>query len=182
MAAVLRNAALRVQMIRGSRREYERHDRAVLVTTSSAPQVVALDEQSERPVTIERWADLARAVLIDEGLGSECELNLTFVTTEEMAELNSEHMDKTGPTDVLSFPLDDGPDVAFAGQPRLLGDVLICPEIVEKQAPGDPDDEMALMVVHGVLHILGMDHMEPDDEVEMKAAEARHLSAWRKSR
>lgn len=144
--------------------------------------MVALDEQSERPVTVERWADLARSVLVAEGLGEECELNLTFITTSEMAELNGQHMGKEGPTDVLSFPLDDGPDVAFEGQPRLLGDVLICPDVVAKQAAGEPDDEMALMVVHGVLHILGMDHMEPDEELEMKAAEQRHLSAWRNGR
>ena len=144
--------------------------------------MVALDEQSERPVTVERWADLARSVLVAEGLGEECELNLTFITTSEMAELNGQHMGKDGPTDVLSFPLDDGPDVAFEGQPRLLGDVLICPDVVAKQAAGEPDDEMALMVVHGVLHILGMDHMEPDEELEMKAAEQRHLSAWRNGR
>ncbi len=155
------------------------HDRGVLVTSSSAPQVVALDEQSQRPVTLERWADLARSVLIAEGLGEDCELNLTFIDTAEMTELNGEHMGKIGPTDVLSFPLDDDPDAAFPGQPRLLGDVLICPDVVVKQAPGEPDDEMALMVVHGVLHILGMDHMEPDEEAEMKAAEQRHLSTWR---
>lgn len=139
----------------------------------------ALDEQSERAISLERWADLACSVLVAEGLGPDCELNLTFIDTEEMTSLNGEHMGKDGPTDVLSFPLDDTPDSNFAGQPRLLGDVLICPDIVVKQAPGEPDDEMALMVVHGVLHILGMDHMEPDEAAEMKAAETRHLSAWR---
>ena len=152
------------------------------MNASLAPQVVALDEQSTRSISTECWADLARSVLIAEGIGPECELNLTFIDSDEMAELNHEHMGKVGPTDVLSFPFDDDPEIAFPDQPRLLGDVLICPEIVAKQAPGKPDDEMALMVVHGVLHILGMDHMEPDEEVEMKAAEERHLSAWRNSR
>lgn len=152
------------------------------MTSLPTPDVVALDEQSERLVVVEQWAALAREVLVAEGLGDDCELNLTFINTVEMAALNAEHMGKDGPTDVLSFPLDDSPDTAFEGQPRLLGDVLICPDVVAKQAPGEPDDEMALMVVHGVLHILGMDHMEPDEEAEMKAAEQRHLSVWRNNR
>ena len=67
----------------------------------------------------------------------------------------------------------------FEGEPRLLGDIVICPQIVHGQAPGGPADEMALMVVHGVLHILGHDHAEPEEAAVMKAAEARHLDAWR---
>lgn len=152
------------------------------MTSPSAPQVVALDEQSEPSVSTKRWAELASAVLIAEGVEAHSELNLTFIDADEMAELNAQHMGKDGPTDVLSFPLDDSPDVLFDGQVRLLGDVLICPEVVARQAPGAPDDEMALMVVHGVLHILGMDHMEPDEAVEMKAAEQRHLTTWRSGR
>ena len=90
-------------------------------------------------------------------------------------------MDGAGPTDVLSFPLDDDDTDLFADQPRLLGDVLICPEVVARQATGDPDDEMALMVVHGVLHILGMDHQDEHEAAEMKAAEQRHLARWREA-
>ncbi|MFT7474273.1 MAG: putative rRNA maturation factor [Verrucomicrobiales bacterium] len=144
-----------------------------------APSVVALDEQAIRSVKTARWCTLARNVLVAEGVGSDAELNLTFIDVDEMAELNIEHMDGTGPTDVLSFPLDDSEDVVFDGQPRLLGDVLICPAVVAAQAPETPDDEMALMVVHGVLHILGYDHQEAVEEVAMKAAEQRHLSDWR---
>ncbi len=140
-----------------------------------------LDEQEPRSILTERWGALASDVLVAEGVGVGSELNLTFIGVDEMTELNREHMDGDGPTDVLSFPLDDSDDVVFDDQPRLLGDVLICPEVVAKQAPGDPDDEMALMVVHGVLHILGMDHQDPEEEAEMKAAEQRHLAAWRKS-
>jgi probable rRNA maturation factor len=146
------------------------------------PSVVALDEQSTRPVKLEQWQALACDVLVAEGIASPAELNLTFIDIDEMTELNIEHMEGTGPTDVLSFPLDDSDDVVFADQPRLLGDVVICPEVVAKQAPDTTEDEMALMVVHGVLHILGMDHQEPDEELEMKAAEQRHLDAWRSQR
>lgn len=146
------------------------------------PSVVSLDEQSIRSVNTDRWGELARSVLVAEGLGADAELNLTFVDVEEMTELNREHMDGTGPTDVLSFPLDDDEDVVFEGQPRLLGDVLICPAVVAAQAHERPDEEMALMVVHGILHILGHDHQEPEEEAEMKAAEQRHLTAWSASR
>jgi len=125
------------------------------------------------------WASLASAVLADEGIVSDAELNLTFVDVDEMTRLNTDHMGGEGPTDVLSFPLDDSERVVFEGQPRLLGDVVICPAVVAKQAPARPDDEMALMVVHGVLHILGMDHQEPEEQAEMKAAEQRHLDSWR---
>lgn len=144
-------------------------------------EIVTLDEQQVRSVDVDRWSALAHDVLIEEGVKGECELNLTFIDVEEMTAMNIEHMDGTGPTDVLSFPLDDVPSEVFEGQPRLLGDVLICPTIVSSQAPLDVDGEMALMVVHGVLHILGMDHQEPDEEAEMKAAEQRHLRKWRQA-
>lgn len=143
----------------------------------SGPTVIALDEQATRSIRAEHWAGLARDVLVAEGIEAG-ELNLTFIDIEEMTQLNIEHMDGDGPTDVLSFPLDDSDDVVFDDQPRLLGDIVICPAVVLKQAPDRADDEMALMVVHGVLHILGMDHQEPEEEAVMKAAEQRHLYKW----
>ena len=145
---------------------------------SLGPSVVSLDEQGHRAVDVARWGGLARSVLAAEGVEDDAELNLTFIDIDEMTSLNEQHMDGTGPTDVLSFPLDDAESTMFEGQTRLLGDVLICPEVVEAQAPGRYDDEMALMVVHGVLHILGHDHYEPEETAVMKAAEARHLEAW----
>ena len=148
---------------------------------SLGPSVVSLDEQDFRPVDAARWARLATAVLVAEGIGKGAELNITFIDSAEMAVLNEEHMDGDGPTDVLSFPLDDEDSTVFDGQDRLLGDVLICPEVVDRQAPDRYDDEMALMVVHGVLHILGHDHFEPEETAVMKAAEARHLDVWRAS-
>lgn len=141
--------------------------------------MVAIDDQDTPSVDIERWSALAEAVLRNEGVDGVCELNLTFVDVDEMTDLNVTHMGGSGPTDVLSFPLDDDKRDVFAHQPRLLGDIVICPEVVQKQAPFDTEGEMALMVVHGVLHILGMDHQEDEEAAEMKAAEQRHLSRWR---
>jgi probable rRNA maturation factor len=141
--------------------------------------VVGLDDQQTPPVDVTAWAALARSVLVAEGITHDAELNLTFVDRAEMTDLNRTHMGGDGPTDVLSFPLDDDPAAVPTGQPRLLGDIVICPEVVADQAPGAFDDEMALMVVHGVLHILGMDHADAADAAEMKAAEQRHLADWR---
>lgn len=143
--------------------------------------VVGIDEQAAHPVDVSSWVSLAVAVLSAEGVFGPAELDLTFVDREAMAGLNGEHMGGSGPTDVLSFPIDDNPDQIEPGQPRLLGDIVICPAVVHAQAPDDTVAEMALMVVHGVLHILGMDHAESDEAALMKAAEKRHLAAWRES-
>lgn len=141
--------------------------------------MIAIDDQEVAPIDLGRWSALAGDVLRGEGIHGPGELNLTFIGIDEMTELNIAHMDGTGPTDVLSFPLDDEDGDVFEGQPRLLGDIVICPEVVNAQAPDAPTSEMALMVVHGVLHILGMDHQEAGEAAEMKAAEQRHLRRWR---
>ena len=108
-----------------------------------------------------------------------------------MATLNLRFMEHEGPTDVLSFPLDDDavelgrwPDATSTGPdrvpgdpddaPLLLGDVVICPAVAARNAPdhaGTYDDEMALLLVHGVLHVLGMDHDELTDEAAMQQRE-----------
>ena len=139
--------------------------------------VVVDDEQTDLVIDATRWADLAAAVLRSEGRFGE--LTLTFVDRDEIATLNEEHMGQVGPTDVLSFPLDDDPFDVAAG-PVLLGDVVICPSVAAEAAAGHAgtvDDELALLTVHGVLHVLGHDHAEPDDRAAMQAAELAHLRA-----
>jgi probable rRNA maturation factor len=156
----------------------------------SRPVVIAVDEQDE-PVDIERWTALARRSLEHEGI-ERGELNLLFVTSAAMAELNREHLGHEGPTDVLSFPLDAGDDseaVAGVGE-VLLGDVVICPEQAALQAPGNRsagehdgsfEDEIALLVVHGVLHVLGHDHAELAETESMRARERVLLDAYHRS-
>ena len=145
--------------------------------------MVATDERREtersEPVDPDRWGTLAEAVLAGEGVEGEGELSLTFVGEDRMAALNGEYMGEAGPTDVLSFPLDADPDAA-AEPVRLLGDVVICPAMAARNAPqhaGSYDAEMALLVVHGVLHILGHDHAEAGDAAAMAARERFHLTA-----
>lgn len=157
-------------------------------------EVFGVDEQRDHPVDLARWVALADAVLRDSGVRGEAELSLVFVDEATMAELNKRYMDQDGPTDVLSFPLDDPldagrwPDSGSTGPdrepppvtelPMLLGDVVVCPAVAARQAPthaGSYDDELALLVVHGVLHVLGMDHAEPEEAERMQARERELL-------
>ena len=161
------------------------------------PEVFCADEQSDVPLELDRWQNLAMQVLRDEGVRGLAELSILFVAEQEMAELNLDYMGKDGPTDVLAFPIDAhdvtqvvapagatrGPDrapVDLGELPLLLGDVVVCPAVARRQAPehaGTLDDELALLIVHGVLHVLGRDHAEPEEAEEMRARERALLEA-----
>jgi probable rRNA maturation factor len=159
--------------------------------------VFCADEQAELPVEVERWQTLAIEVLRAEGVRGLAELSLLFISEAEITELNHDYMGKDGPTDVLAFPIDAGeaelvlhnqplnrgPDRSPpdpGDMPLLLGDVVICPAVAAQQAPehaGTLDDELALLVVHGILHVLGYDHDEPDATAAMRARELALLEA-----
>jgi probable rRNA maturation factor len=159
--------------------------------------VFAADEQSTHPVDTLRWIKLAEAVLADEGVRGETEVSLLFVDETAISDLNARFLGKDGATDVLAFPIDEepaesgrSPDSGGTGPgftvepeevPTLLGDVVICPAVAHRNAPdhaGNYDDEIALLVVHGLLHLLGLDHEDPDEADAMEAKErallARH--------
>jgi probable rRNA maturation factor len=146
--------------------------------------IYAADEQADHPVAVDRWAALARSVLEAEGITADTEVSLLFVDEQSIAALNERFLDRVGPTDVLSFPIEDeidrsgrSPDEGGTGpasieEPTgrhlLLGDVVICPTVAAAHAVEHGvtfDDEIALLVVHGILHLLGMDH-EVDGEAE----------------
>jgi probable rRNA maturation factor len=159
--------------------------------------VFAADEQSAHPVDTIRWIKLAEAVLTDEGIRGETEVSILFVDENAISDLNNRFLGKDGPTDVLAFPIDEepveggrSPDSGGTGPgynpspeeaPTLLGDVVICPVVAHRNAPehaGTFEDELALLLVHGLLHLLGMDHEDPDEAEVMEAKErdllARH--------
>jgi probable rRNA maturation factor len=152
-------------------------------STSGVVTIVVSDEQTDVELDSDRWADLASAVLQAEGRSGE--LTLTFVDRDEIAALNAEHMGQDGPTDVLSFPLDSFDDAATEMPgPVLLGDVVVCPAVAIEAAPshaGTLDDELALLVVHGILHVLGHDHAEPEETSAMRERERALLEQhhWR---
>lgn len=161
------------------------------------PEVFVADEQTDVAVDTCRWATLAEAVLASEGVWGNVELSILFVAEDAIAELNEQFMGSSGPTDVLAFPIDatevevvsvpapptTGPDRAPVDPgdlPLLLGDVVVCPAVAARQAPdhaGTLDDELALLVVHGILHVLGHDHAEAGEAERMRARERELLEA-----
>ena len=160
--------------------------RRIKIGGEGSPEVFCADEQNEIRIDLERWQTLARRVLESEGVRGGTELSVFFVSSDEMAELNAQHMGLVGPTDVLSFPIDGGavveidpgggtrgpdrPEPDRSDLPVLLGDVVICPHVARAQAPvhaGNVDDEIALLVVHGVLHVLGWDHRDDQERAAM---------------
>ena len=158
-------------------------------------EVFAADEQVDQPVDTIRWVRLAEAVLAEEGVKGEAELSMLFVDESAIADLNKRFLGRDGPTDVLAFPIDEEPveggrspdsggtGPGFTGEPSdlptLLGDVVICPAVAFRNAArraGSYEDELALLVVHGVLHLLGMDH-EVDAEAEVMEQREQQLLA-----
>ena len=146
--------------------------------------VTLLDDQDD-PLEPNPLIELADSVMVAEGLPTETELAIHLVTAARIAELNEAHLGKPEPTDVLSFPIEslspgEVPVVVADGPPPTIGDVLICPAVVRTNADRAGvafDDEMALMVVHGVLHLLGYDHVNDDDAEHMEARERKLLAA-----
>jgi len=158
--------------------------------------VFVSDEQTAVAIDVARWQRLALAALADEGVSGECELSVMFVAEATIADLNERFMGHDGPTDVLSFPIDGEPDPPGRWPdsggpgpdreddpeelPLLLGDVVVCPAVAERNAPthaGSVDDELALLIVHGILHLLGMDHATDEQRAAMWAREQTLLAA-----
>ena len=147
------------------------------------PTVVVVDERAAPgagpEVDTDRWGRLATDVLVAEHLDeARIELTVHFVDEQSIADLRHDHLDGDGsPTDVLAFPVDDPAQVP-GDQPVLLGDVVICPSVAGRQAvDGQRDyvDEVALILVHGILHLLGHDHAESDEKAVMQQRERELL-------
>lgn len=128
---------------------------------------------------------VARFVLAAMKVNTNAELSMVLVDTAAMADLHMRWMDLPGPTDVMSFPMDElepggRPDSPDPG-PSLLGDIVLCPPFAAEQAEAAGHSlghELALLTVHGVLHLLGYDHGEPDEEKEMFALQRQLLEEW----
>jgi probable rRNA maturation factor len=134
------------------------------------PPLIALDDRQEADVDTEGLIALARATLLGEGI-ADAELSISLVAEAEIAELHERYLHEAGPTDVLSFPLDEE-----AGEDglRQLGDVLIAPAVAARNNPHDPAAEVRLLLVHGILHLLGHDHMDDREKAEMWARQERY--------
>ena len=164
--------------------------------------VFVADEQSAAEVDVARWADLARRVLEAEGVREDIEVSVLFVDEPTISELHQRFLGKSGPTDVLAFPIDEepvpggrSPDEGGAGPggplavdenavPLLLGDVVVCPTVAQRNAIDHGvtfDDEVALLVVHGLLHLLGMDHLETEEAERMEQRERELLARFNRA-
>jgi probable rRNA maturation factor len=161
------------------------------------PEVFVADEQRSAVVDVDRCRRLAEGVLAAEGVRGNVELSVLFVTEDDIAVLNEQFLGNPAPTDVLAFPIDavdvdvmssptsghsgpDRPPADPSDQPLLLGDVVVCPAVAERQAAehtGTLDDEIALLVVHGILHVLGHDHAEPEETALMRGRELELLES-----
>jgi len=120
------------------------------------------------------------------------ELSVLLVDERTMTELHERWMGEPGPTDVLAFPMDElrppamggnrSGDPDPGGDPGLLGDVVLCPQVAAEQAVKaghSTQDELELLCVHGILHLLGYDHAEPEEHAEMFGLQDQLLKAWR---
>lgn len=133
---------------------------------------IEINNESAIPVdesAILRLADYALGAM---HVSSEADLNIVLVDEAAMEQLHVQWMDEPGPTDVLSFPMDElRPGTEDAPTPAgLLGDIVLCPQVAEGQAETAGHStlqELLLLTTHGILHLLGFDHAEPDEEREM---------------
>lgn len=133
---------------------------------------IEINNESEIQVDEVRVLELARFALSELKIHPKAELAIQFVDEEAMELLHIQWMDEPGPTDVLSFPMDElRPGSEGEVSPEgLLGDIVLCPQVAVKQAVTaghETMNEILLLTTHGILHLLGFDHAEPDEEKEM---------------
>jgi len=146
---------------------------------------VTIDVNNESGVDVDEKAlvGLSQFVLDELRIHPLAELSVLLVDSDAMAALHVQWMDEAGPTDVLSFPMDElrpGTDDREP-EPGLLGDVVICPQVAAEQATrnGHPaEQELYLLCTHGILHLLGYDHAEPDEEKQMFDLQRDLLRSW----
>ncbi len=148
---------------------------------------VFVANESGLPLANDELSGLLRFALDHLGVHPQAEVSLLAVDLQAMADLHEQWMDEPGPTDVMSFPMDEltergsweaepsGPG------PALLGDIVVCPQFAVRQAAerGHPFlHELRILIVHGLLHLLGHDHAEPESEREMFARQEALVAAW----
>ena len=110
------------------------------------------------------------------GLHQDCDLAISIVDESRMSELHEEWMNLKGPTDVLSFPMDELEP--HSPLPGIVGDIVLCPQFAEAQAKDGLEAELQLLTIHGVLHCLGYDHAKPAEERAMFDLQESILSKW----
>ncbi|HHT13226.1 MAG TPA: rRNA maturation RNase YbeY [Propionibacterium sp.] len=127
--------------------------------------------------------ELARFALEKLRIHPQADLSILLVDEETMAQYHERFMDLPGPTDVMSFPMDElrAPDDDEDPPMGLLGDIVLCPQVTERQAAEngrEPNAEAEYLLIHGLLHLLGHDHAEPEEKATMFGLNDRIIAAW----
>src|ERR1700741_5268240 len=146
---------------------------------------IEVSNESGIDVSEAELVSVARFGIAKIDVNPSAELSMVLLDTAAMADLHMRWMDLPGPTDVMSFPIDElepggRPDAPEPG-PSILGDIVLCPEFAAEQAAAAGHSlghELALLTIHGVLHLLGYDHAEPDEEKEMFGLQRQLLEEW----
>lgn len=144
---------------------------------------VEVNNESEIDADLARISELGRTILAELHVHPETEVSIILMDEEPMSALHVEWMDIEGPTDVMSFPMDE----LRPGRPGspteagMLGDIVICPQVATKQAAEgghSVEDEILLLTTHGMLHLLGFDHAEPEEKEIMFTLQRQLLEGF----
>ncbi len=144
---------------------------------------VEINNESGVEVDEQRLVALALFALDSLRIHPQAELSILLVDTDTMAAYHEKYMDEPGPTDVLSFPMDELRPPKDGEEPPLgmLGDIVLCPEVTAAQASDSnrtPEEEADYLLIHGLLHLLGYDHAEPEEKKVMFGINDRIIAAW----
>ena len=137
---------------------------------------IELSNESGMEVNEADLISVAQFAMAHMGLHADCDLAISVVDESRMSELHEEWMDLKGPTDVLSFPMDEL--TPNSPEPGIVGDIVLCPQFALRQASSGLDTELNLLTIHGVLHCLGFDHVEAAEEKAMFDLQKAILSRW----
>ena len=155
---------------------------------------MSIDIANEAGIEVDEvgLAAVARFTLDHMRIHSLAELSILLVDEQAMTDLHERWMGEPGPTDVLSFPMDelrpphmDGSRTETGPDPSLLGDVVLCPSVAAAQAEKaghSTQDELELLCVHGILHLLGYDHAEPEEHAAMFGLQGQLLKDWQETK
>ena len=147
---------------------------------------IEIIDESGLDLDVQRLAALSRFVMDRMRVHPQAELCIKAVDEPTIAQLNEQWMEKEGPTDVLAFPMDELRPGLVNEEPEegVLGDLVLCPAVAERQgatAGHGTEAELELLTVHGILHLLGYDHAEPEEHAVMFGLQGELLEKWRAS-
>jgi probable rRNA maturation factor len=143
---------------------------------------IELTELINSTIQTNRIIEVAEFSLLKMGIHPDSELSISLVDEIEMSSLHMRWLDESGPTDVLSFPMDELKPFSATSGPGMLGDIVLCPEYAKpqaKRAGHSIQEELELLTVHGVLHLLGFDHREIEEKRLMFSHQDEILREWR---